>query len=454
MLPDQRLVECRPGESILPAALRAGVPFAHACGGNGTCSTCRIVVVEGHQSCSERTPREQAIADRLGFGPQFRLACQTSVRGEVTVRRLVLDERRRRARRPSASAGARSPTPPAPRPLRPTRWARNGRGRSATRCTSTIMFADIRGFTAFVRDRAPLRRHPRAAAAVLGEVNRLDRALRRRRHQLHGRRRDGAVQRRPRRDVEPAGGPRRAGDPRRLRHPRPALEELYGRSFDLNVGVHFGTAIVGGLLGDAVTLTAIGDTVNMASRIEQANKEFGTRFLLSDAARPSSTAPCGSVARSSARCPARPASTSCSRCSVSIRPRPRVDQPPAGISSISETAGIGRANRAVDRPSSGRTPVAAHSRRDDRRRRAPARRHRRATAGPPEMRHHAGVDVGVLLVEAAVAEPVRRCRSDRRPTARRRGRGAVRRPTCVDVDGAVPYDDRRPSRRRRCWRRR
>ncbi len=123
VLPDQRLVECRPGESILPAALRAGVPFAHACGGNGKCSTCRIVVVEGHQSCSERTPREQAIADRLGFGPQFRLACQTSVRGEVTVRRLVLDERdveladlRRRQTRGS-------PTPPAPCPLRPTRWA-------------------------------------------------------------------------------------------------------------------------------------------------------------------------------------------------------------------------------------------------------------------------------------------------------------------------------------------
>ena len=52
----------------------------------------------------------------------------------------------------------------------------------------------------------------------------------------------------------------------------------------MNVGVHFGTAIVGTLLGEPATITAIGDTVNMANRIEQANKEFGTRLLVSDAA--------------------------------------------------------------------------------------------------------------------------------------------------------------------------
>jgi class 3 adenylate cyclase len=64
---------------------------------------------------------------------------------------------------------------------------------------------------------------------------------------------------------------------------RPELHELYGRSFDLNVGVHVGPTIVGSIAGDGAPVTAIGDTVNFASRIEQANKEFGTRFLMSDA---------------------------------------------------------------------------------------------------------------------------------------------------------------------------
>ena len=64
---------------------------------------------------------------------------------------------------------------------------------------------------------------------------------------------------------------------------RPALEELYGRSFDINVGVHSGPVIVGTLWGAQAPLTALGDNVNVASRIEQANKECGTRFLISEA---------------------------------------------------------------------------------------------------------------------------------------------------------------------------
>ena len=64
---------------------------------------------------------------------------------------------------------------------------------------------------------------------------------------------------------------------------RPELAELYGRSFDLNVGLHHGSAIIGSIWGGP-TITAIGDNVNLASRIEQANKLHGTRFLLSEAA--------------------------------------------------------------------------------------------------------------------------------------------------------------------------
>ena len=57
------------------------------------------------------------------------------------------------------------------------------------------------------------------------------------------------------------------------------LAERYGRAFDINVGLHHGPAIVGALWGNPPTLTAIGDTVNLAARVEQANKDLATRFL-------------------------------------------------------------------------------------------------------------------------------------------------------------------------------
>ncbi len=284
VLPDQRLVECRPGEAILPAALRAGISFTHACGGRGKCSTCRIVVVEGLQACAERNSREQTIADQLSFGPTFRLACQTVVHGDATVRRLVLDERDAELAdvRIKPARHRRRGRPPFARPSRRSRARPIG-----DELDVAVMFADIRGFTAF-------------AEAVLpyDVIHVLQRQLR---DVTQATERHGGVVTSYMGDGVMAlfsDDPAEAGEPASRRavraglailegtgSARRGLEELYGRSFDMNVGIHFGPAIVGSLLGEPATITAIGDTVNMANRIEQANKEFGTRLLVSAAAR-------------------------------------------------------------------------------------------------------------------------------------------------------------------------
>jgi len=91
LLPDQRSIEASISESILSASLRAGIPLTNECRGNARCSTCRVLVLNGLEFCCPRNEKEQALAAQLHFPERVRLACQTTILGNVAVRRLILD---------------------------------------------------------------------------------------------------------------------------------------------------------------------------------------------------------------------------------------------------------------------------------------------------------------------------------------------------------------------------
>ena len=64
---------------------------------------------------------------------------------------------------------------------------------------------------------------------------------------------------------------------------KPYLKTMYGKDFDIGVGVHWGSAVVGNIgAGESKRFTAIGDSMNFASRVESANKQFKSRVLISD----------------------------------------------------------------------------------------------------------------------------------------------------------------------------
>lgn len=90
-LPDGRTVEASISESILSASLRAGIPHTNECRGNARCSTCRVLILNGLEFCCPRNEKEQALAAQLHFAERVRLACQTTILGNVAVRRLILD---------------------------------------------------------------------------------------------------------------------------------------------------------------------------------------------------------------------------------------------------------------------------------------------------------------------------------------------------------------------------
>lgn len=83
----ERCGEVDVNTSLLDAAKALGFPLNHDCGGNASCTTCRVEVQEGLEHLSEIDFDEQDLLDREALSePRHRLACQARVLGDVVVR--------------------------------------------------------------------------------------------------------------------------------------------------------------------------------------------------------------------------------------------------------------------------------------------------------------------------------------------------------------------------------
>jgi adenylate cyclase len=260
-LPDGKEIEISEGETILQAALRAGIAMTHICGGNARCSTCRVIILQGLENCAPRNAKEQAIAELLQFSPAIRLACQTLAAGDVKLRRLVLDDEDVEL----TSLFIKGDQP----------------GLMGVEKHVLILFADIKGFTSFAESLLPYdvihvlnRYFHRVGEVVTRYGGYIDTYMG-----------DGFMALFEAKD--PAAGALqaiRAGLEmiEAVQKLGPHLEVLYKRSFQIRIGLHYGQ-VVAGTLGAPGNkkITVIGDAVNLASRIEAANKKAATQFLIS-----------------------------------------------------------------------------------------------------------------------------------------------------------------------------
>lgn len=263
-LPDEQLVEVEPTELILEASLRAGIPHIHACGGNARCSTCRVLISEGLEYCTPSSPEELALTDRLHFNPAIRLACQTQIigTGRVTLRRLALDTEDLEMINDQVSG-------------------RIEQGAIGEEKKIAILFADIRGFTTFSEQLLPY-----DVVYVLNRYfQRMGYVINRHGGIINNYMGDGLMALfgldNPDRAAERAV---RAGLDmlEAVEKLNPYFEMLYHQRFRIGVGIHYGYAVIGavGAVKDK-NITAIGDAVNFASRIEAANKKAGSNLLIS-----------------------------------------------------------------------------------------------------------------------------------------------------------------------------
>jgi adenylate cyclase len=264
LLPDQRYVEASDLETVLSACLRVGIPITNECGGNARCSTCRVLVLNGLGHCSPRSEKERALAEQLHFSDRVRLACQTTLTGNVTIRRLILD---------AEDAG-----------LTDQRKEATAHGLVGEERQIAILFVDVRDSTSFAESVPPF-----DVIHILRRFyHHMDKAVMDNGGHIAWYAGDGLMAlfgiESP--ECAPLQAVRTGLDMLHSvkRNIQPYVKRLFQRPFRIGVGAHFGEVVVG-MVGGGLQerVTALGDAVNIASRIERENKQARTEFLVSEA---------------------------------------------------------------------------------------------------------------------------------------------------------------------------
>ncbi len=255
---DGRKVAMEPGSSVLDASRRIGVPHASVCGGRGRCSTCRIHVSVGRENLPEPSTEEQRVLQRVGASDATRLACQLRPTHDVSVTPL----------------------------LSPDATAKDGHRRSAISQGAerevAILFADIRAFTAFSEKKLPY-----DVVFVLNQYFRtMGEAVERAGGQLDKFIGDGVMALFGI-ETDAEAGCRSALEAARrmavgLKELNENLKNDLPEPLRIGIGIHVGSVIVGDMgYAGARSVTAIGDPVNTASRLETMNKEFTSQLIVS-----------------------------------------------------------------------------------------------------------------------------------------------------------------------------
>lgn len=247
--------------TILDTSIHHQIPHLHECGGNGRCTTCRVRILAGHDNVSPRNMLEKQAAQLRRWDPTVRLACQCYVKGDVQIQRLVWSSAEvNRLQLETIPVG------------------------EAEERRIAILVCDLRDFTRITSQHMAfdMAHMLNRFYTVLGEPILVNNGII---YQYVGDEIIGIF--------GTAGGTRQKNCLDAVRAAlgmQYAIERLnrfelkdFDTTFRIGIGVNFGRAFIGHLGHPKHRqFTIVGDPINVASRVQNCNKEFNTAILLSE----------------------------------------------------------------------------------------------------------------------------------------------------------------------------
>lgn len=256
-------VQAPRGLSLLAISRINRVPHASVCGGRARCSTCRVRVLAGQDQLNPPSEQEQRVLRRVGAPANVRLACQIFPTANLTVSTLL--------------------------PARVDAQRDQGGDKYlwGVEQDVTVMFCDLRGFTRMAEGRLSydvvflLNQFLGCMADTIEETGGfVDKFMG-----------DGVMA------IFGIDKPRDEGARQALAAARAmggvldalnqSLREALPAPLSMGIGIHSGAAILGRIgavrQSEAGTarLTALGETVNLASRLEGMTRDLGVQLALS-----------------------------------------------------------------------------------------------------------------------------------------------------------------------------
>lgn len=254
-----RTVSARPGPTLLEISRMNNIPHASICGGRGRCSTCRVKILEGAENLAPPSAAEWRTLKSIGATPDMRLACQIRPATELTVTPLI---------RPLSVHGGRVPASIVEA--------------AGVEREIVVLFLDIRGFTRLSERRLPYdvvfvlnRFFADVGAAIEAHGGHIDKYLGDGLLAIFGR------------NIEPSTACRDAlaaahAIDLALDTVNRDLHAVVNAPITIGMGLHVGPLVLG-LIGHGPNagLTVIGETVNIASRLESLTRDHDCQLILS-----------------------------------------------------------------------------------------------------------------------------------------------------------------------------